>query len=566
MKEELIAKFRELLETEDVAATKVAVRDLRSAYNDETRKERQTQFEAWTSTEQEGEGESPQFEFEANALDLDFEQLNVQLKLKVQEHEAKVRAEQKERLEVKKNLLASMNDLIQNEENIGAAFGRFNEIKDKWKEVPSVPTDAGRETQDEFYRLQDAFFYNIRIYKALQENDLQINERKKQVLIEKAAELPKITEIRELDQVVRAYQKEWMDVGPSPRETYQVLGDTFFGHCREAIERVRAHYDAINATREANVAGKNALITRIKELNALEITNHNTWTKKTQTVIEIQKEWKTVGPAPKEVNEELWNTFRGECDKFFERKQGYYDQRRGEQEAHKSAKSDLADKAKALEESQDWRATTDALIALQKEWKELGPAPQRDEQKLWQKFRSSCDAFFANKKKHFAGQSEEQEGNLVAKRALIAEVEAAELSGDRGKDIAMLKEFSTRFNAIGYVPRAQVKEIYDAYNKALDAKYDKLNIDASEKAMGSYRRRIDNLKDSDGSSSGLKREKHLLRDKIERLNNTMRQYENNLEFFKGDGAAAMRKDYEKKIASAKKEIVEIREKLRMIDA
>ena len=109
-----------------------------------------------------------------------------------------------------------MNDLIQNEENIGAAFARFNEIKDKWKEVPSVPTDAGREAQDEFYRLQDAFFYNIRIYKALQENDLQINERKKQVLIDKAKELEAVTDIRQLDQLVRDYQKEWMDVGPHP--------------------------------------------------------------------------------------------------------------------------------------------------------------------------------------------------------------------------------------------------------------------------------------------------------------------------------------------------------------
>lgn len=566
MKEALIAQFRELLQTEDIATTKAEVRALRSAYNEETRKERQAQFDAWTSAESEIEGDSPQFEFTPNPVDLDFEELNIQFKSRMQAHDEKLKAEQKARLEVKKNLLVSMNDLIQNEENIGAAFARFNEIKDKWKEVPSVPTDAGREAQDEFYRLQDAFFYNIRIYKALQENDLQINERKKQVLIDKAKELEAVTDIRQLDQLVRDYQKEWMDVGPSPRETYQEMGDTFFGLCRVAITRIRAHYDSIQADREANVTAKEALIEKMRQLNELDITNHSTWTKKTQSVLELQKVWKTVGPAPREVNEALWTKFRGMCDDFFTRKQAYYDGRREEQEANKTRKTELVEKAKELQESDDWRGTTDALIALQKEWKAVGPAPQRDEQKLWQKFRAACDTFFNRKKEHFAGQETEQVTNLEEKKKLIEEIKSTELTGDRSKDVAALKDFSARFNAIGFVPRKNVKEIYDAYNAALDEKYKKLNLDAAEKSMMSYRQRIEGLKGSSNAGNDLRRERNLLRDKIDRLRNTISQYENNLEFFKGDGAAAMRKDYEKKIHNAEREIKEIREKLKLIDA
>ena len=566
MKEALIAQFRELLQTEDIATAKAEVRALRSAYNEETRKERQAQFDAWTSAESETEGDSPQFEFTPSPVDLDFEELNIQFKSRMQAHDEKVKAEQKARLEVKKNLLVSMNDLIQNEENIGAAFARFNEIKDKWKEVSSVPTDAGREAQDEFYRLQDAFFYNIRIYKALQENDLQINERKKQVLIDKAKELEAVTDIRQLDQLVRDYQKEWMDVGPSPRETYQEMGDTFFGLCRDAITRIRAHYDSIQADREANVTAKEALIEKMRQLNELDITNHSTWTKKTQSVLELQKEWKTVGPAPREVNEALWTKFRGMCDDFFTRKQAYYDGRREEQETNKTRKTELVEKAKELQESDDWRGTADALIALQQEWKAVGPAPQRDEQKLWQKFRAACDTFFNRKKEHFAGQETEQVTNLEEKKKLIEEIKSTELTGDRSKDVAALKDFSARFNAIGFVPRKNVKEMYDAYNAALDDKYKKLNLDAAEKSMISYRQRIEGLKGSSNAGNDLRRERNLLRDKIDRLRNTIRQYENNLEFFKGDGAAAMRKDYEKKIHNAEREIKEIREKLKLIDA
>lgn len=566
MKEELIAKFRELLQTDDLSAIKGDVRSIRSAYNEETEKERDTQFKAWTQTTEDGEpvDSSPQFHFQPNPLDEEFTVLNGQYKVKMEAHMEKVRAEQKERLEAKKILLTSMQDLIQNEENIGAAFARFNEIKEKWMAIPSVPTDAGREVQDEYYRLQDAFFYNIRIYKALQENDLQINAKKKQALIEKAAELKGIEDIRELDRLVRAYQQEWMEVGPSPRETYQEMGDTFFGHCREAITRIRKHYDDINASLEENVGKKEALIEQIRQLNELEISNHNTWTKKTQVVIDIQKEWKTTGAAPREKNEALWQTFRTECDKFFASKQAFYDGRRAEQEVNKEKKRELVEKAKEIQENDNWKETTDALIALQKEWKAIGPAPQRDEQKLWQKFRAACDEFFNKKKAHFAEQDAAQEANLKEKESLIEEINAYELSGNRGEDVAALKAFSQRFNDIGFVPRAKVKAVYEAYNGALDVKYQALNVEATEKAMMSYKSRIDGLRNSGGND--LRRERNILRDKIDRLQSTIRQYENNLEFFKGDGAVAMRKDYEKKIQSARREIGEIKEKLKMIDS
>ena len=352
---------------------------------------------------------------------------------------------------------------------------------------------------------------------------------------------------------------------PSPRETYQEMGDTFFGLCRDAITRIRAHYDSIQADREANVTAKEALIEKMRQLNELDITNHSTWTKKTQSVLELQKEWKTVGPAPREVNEALWTKFRGMCDDFFTRKQAYYDGRREEHEVNKTRKTELVEKAKELQESDDWRGTTDALIALQKEWKAVGPAPQRDEQKLWQKFRAACDTFFNRKKEHFAGQETEQVTNLEEKKKLIEEIKSTELTGDRSKDVAALKDFA-RFNAIGFVPRKNVKDIYDAYNAALDEKYKKLNLDAAEKSMMSYRQRIEGLKGSSNAGNDLRRERNLLRDKIDRLRNTIRQYENNLEFFKGDGAAAMRKDYEKKIHNAEREIKEIREKLKLIDA
>jgi hypothetical protein len=217
-----------------------------------------------------------------------------------------------------------------------------------------------------------------------------------------------------------------------------------------------------------------------------------------------------------------------------------------------------------MKESTDWKATTDAFLKLQNEWKDTGTAAPGDERKLWERFRAACDVFFNAKKENFAGMDERQAENKTAKLALIEEIKAFEMSGNQSDDLKELKAFQAKWNEIGYVPKKDIKPINEGYYEAIDGKYDMLKMGRREKSVEAYKGRIENLKNSNSGERDLSREKRLLRDKIDRLKQNVMQYETNMSIFTGPGADALKKDIEKKIRVSEAEIDEIKAKLKLL--
>lgn len=581
-----------LLQTEDITSIKQEVRELISNYNSETAKEKQLQMEAWqkdqedkkpVETEEPAETnvvsaeienieeseeikqESEEFEYVPNEHDEALEEAIATYKERVKEHGQKIAAEQKKNLEDKKAILTELKSLVQDEENISKAFQTFNELSEKWQGIGNVPGDKFQDLNDDYRKTRDDFFYNMSIYKQLRENDLLINEKKKVDLVEKIKLLKDVESIRECDAKLKEYRKEWDEIGPATRENYERLGDEFFGVFREIIEKIQKHYDLQREKQEENLALKAKVLEELKEALVDEPTQHNAWVSRTQIVLDLQAKWKTIGFGPKKENEELWQEFRGLCDLFFEKKQNYYSSRKETQQKSKDIKTALVQKAKEHEESTDWKKSTEALIQLQKEWKAAGPTYQKEEQSLWGSFRKSCDSFFNRKKEFFGNQDEIQSENLKAKKALIETIKAHELTGTKNVDLEKLRAFSDEWRAIGFVPRKNIQEINDLYHQALDAKYDKLKLDEKERSILQYKERISSIKKSSGGNHDLRREKRLMLDKIDRLKSRITQYENNVNFFSGAGAEKMKKDIEKKVISARREIDEIKAKLDLLD-
>ena len=558
MKTEIVEKLQQLLQTDDITSIKQGVRDLLADFKAANAKERQIQLEKWQEEEHE-EGE--EFEYTASEEDGKFDELMAGYRERVKEHGQKVAEEQRANLKQKTELLDQLETMIREEENVGKAFAVFNEVEEKFKTIGEVPGDKYNDLRERHTRLKDEFFYNINIYKELQENDLKINLKKKEDLIAKAKELSAVTELKELEMLARSYQKQWSEIGPSPRENWKELGDEFYGLTREAFQRVQAHYDQLREGYEENLKKKQDLVEKLRGIVSLELSNHGTWQKKTEEVIALQQEWKTVGFAPKKDNENIWQEFRGLCDLFFDKKNTYYEQRKSDQKEHTAAKKALIEKAEALKDSTDWKSTTEEFIKLQKEWKNAGPAAPGEERKLWTQFRAACDVFFNKKKKHFAGMGDRQKQNLADKEALIEEIQAFELTGNRSADIQSLKDFQARWSAIGYVPKNNIKEVNEGYFAAIDGKYDALKMNRREKNISHYKNRIESIKGSSDGDREIRRERRLLLDKIDRLKQRVIQYENNMNFFTGPGAADLKKDFERKIRSAKDEIDEINKKL-----
>lgn len=252
------------------------------------------------------------------------------------------------------------------------------------------------------------------------------------------------------------------------------------------------------------------------------------------------------------------------CDLFFKRKGEYYESRRSEQDGSKEKKEALIARARELQNSEDWKATTDEILTLQKRWKDCGASSPRDEQKLWQQFRAACDHFFQAKKKHYEGLGDRHEENLKLKLSVLEELEAFTLSGEKGKDILALKDFSARFSAIGHIPKEKMKEVMDRYHKALDKHYGSIDISEEERRMMNFREKVESAKDHGGSDNFIRKESNFLREKIDKLKSTVLQYQNNMEIFTGKGADALKKEIEKKIKQAEREIEDARKKLTLL--
>ena len=560
MRSDILNRIQELLKQEDLEAIRKDVRsaidEFRALTNDEIRRQR----EAWQAEEHEPD---EQFEYKPDADEQAFDAAVESFREREREWRKQVAEEQRANLALKEAMLERLRQTIQEEENIGAAFAVFNEVREEWEKVGDVPGDKHKDIHDVYYRLRDEFFYNINIYKELKENDLKINQKKKEDLIEQAKGLAAIEALQDKEKLARGLQKQWLDVGPSPRETYQEMADAFFGMIRPVFDEVKAHYDEIRATFAGNAEAKQALIDELRAFVAEEVeASHAGWKGATDKIIELQGKWKEIGFAGKEHNEEMWQTFRGLADVFFEKKQLFYDGLKAVSKENKDKKTALIEQAEALATSNDWRKTTDAMIALQKQWKAAGACAPGDEQKLWRRFRKAQDTFFKAKKAQFADKEAAEKANLNEKNALIDEIKGFELTGDRKADLDALKEFSSRWGAIGFVPRRSLDELMDRFRAAMDEKYDALSAQRSERSIDAYKQRVDNLAGDDDRS--IRREQSVLREKMDRLRSRVAKTEENLERFTGKGAEAIREQYEKSIKADRREMDEIREKLKLL--
>lgn len=476
----------------------------------------------------------------------------------------RILAEEEKNFLRKKELLNDLRKLIEEEENIGKAFKEFNHIRDEWNATGSVAEKKKQSLHHEYSNLMELFYYNINIYKQLKDHDLKRNLELKQEVLEQLKELQQNRDLRKLEEGVNLCIDRWNDIGPTSRDEWEKLKEEFWSLVKETYNTIRELHKDRREDQKKNLEQKEALVTKVNEIAELDLKHLNKWQEKTNEIIALQEEWKTIGFASREKNEEVWKAFRTACDKFFEGKRAFYKSLRNEQDQHAAKKQELIDKAEKLKDNTDWKNTTRELITLQKQWKEIGPAHQRSEQKLWRQFRSACDHFFNKKKEFFATIDDRQADNLKKKEGLIKEIEAYQLSGEQIADLEALKNFSQQFNAIDHVPFKDKDRIHQAYTAALDEKYKGLKMDRRQREAEQFKVKIESLKDGDAERM-LDRETRQIRDRMAKLKAEVIQLENNLGFFANSkGADALKKDVEQKIERARQEIEGLEVKLRMV--
>lgn len=563
---EFIEKLKALAATEDVLSVSRDVNELKSSFEDFCIEEERLRQVAFLEAQE--KGEATEYEKQPDPLKDEFYQLYSEYREKKSALATAQKLEQEANLRLRRNLIDRLKNLISEEENIGVAVATYKEIHEAWKQAGDVVREKRQEIQAEYSKLLESFFFNLKIYRELKEHDLKRNLQIKTELVEKIKALNTNESIKEIEAAIKALQNEFDETGPVPQEEWENVKNAYWESVKAVYAKIHEFYEGKREELRGNIEKKQALLDEVKAFIASigEVTSAKQWEELTQHLLKFQDDWKKIGFGTKKENEELWTAFREECDTFFARKKAFFEGLRSQFDEVANAKKKLVDRVNELKDSTDWKATTEAIVKLQQDWKKLGNAGQRNEQSLWKEFRGACDSFFNAKQKHFEEADKQNETNLVAKQDIVAKIQAFELTGDKRQDLDTLKEFSAAFNAVGKVPFKEKDNIYNAYKTAIDAHYTKLKLEGAEKDKAMFQSRMDSLKANPNADKMLDREKRDMQQQIQTLRQEVQQYENNLGFFaKSKGADEMKKEIESKINAAKRKIEDYQRKIKLLN-
>ena len=368
-------------------------------------------------------------------------------------------------------------------------------MQEEWKTIGDIPRDKRNDVQSEYSKLIEDFFYNIKIYKELKDHDFHRNHQMKLELIEKLKKMVSVKNMKEVETQLKALQNDWEDIGPVPNEKWEELKDAYWTEVRSIYERINRFYDDRRSEQQENLKKKQAIIDTLQpQLESLEaLDGVKDWDEKTSLVLDFQKQWKSIGFGPKKENDIIWKEFRALCDTFFDAKKAFFQKANANFDAVAEKKQALIDKVEEIKESTDWKETSNTIIQLQKDWKKLGHAGRRNEQKLWKAFRSACDHFFEARQSHFDEKDKQFEDNLKVKEALLEKIEAFELPAEKEEALKELKAFTQDFNAAGMVPMKAKDAIYKRFKTIMDTHYGALKMEGAEKDRVLFQAEIETI-------------------------------------------------------------------------
>lgn len=475
-------------------------------------------------------------------------------------------AEKYKNLKRKYEIIDKIKDLVNREESINKTFHDFRALQNEWHVIGVVPQNSLKDLWENYHHSVEIFYDYIKINKELRDLDLRKNLEAKVRLSEKAEELLLEPNPVNAFRALQDYHNQWREIGPVPQESKNEIWERFKEATFKVNKRHHEYFEKQKEDQRKNLDAKIALCEKVEEINLLELKAFKDFDEKSAMVVELQKMWRTIGYAPKKQNNKVYQRFRETCDAFFEKKRSFYADNKEIQLNNLQLKTELCLQAEALQESTDWKRTSDALIKLQKEWKEVGPVPRKQSEKIWKKFRKSCDYFFDRKAKYFAELDSSYEDNLKAKLEIIEELESFDPGNDVQVEFEKLKEIQRKWTDIGFVPFNMKDEITNRYRNALNKQFDRLKIGEEDKSILKYKTKLDNLKANPKASRKVRNERDKFFTKIKQMESDIVLWENNIGFFaKSSNADSMIREVEEKIENAKRMIKILEEKVKMID-
>ena len=516
---ELVGQFEELVKNEDRLKMAREADAIKSA------------FYKTLSREKAENEESVSFDEIENA----FKEMYNEYKKERSEYNRKLEQEAVENLELKEAVIADLKALVEKQEDVNETFPMFREIQDRWRAIGPVPPQNFRNINDTYQLYVEQFYDMVKINRELRDLDFKKNLEAKEAFCAIAEKLAENDDVVAAFKELQKLHEQWKEFGPVAKEFRESVWERFKAATAIVNKRYQAFFEGIKEQQAENLARKTTLCEKVEEIAAREVANSNEWNAFSKEIEEIQQEWKTVGFASRKENQKIYDRFRAACDAFYARKREFYTEYKDGMNANLEKKVAICELAEQLKLSTEWKKTTEELINLQKQWKEIGAVPRKKSEQLWKRFRAACDEFFAERDKN-AKPENDFYGNLKAKQRLIEEIKAYELMGGES-DAAAMAEFQKKWNEIGFVPFKEKDSVAKAYKDAM-SKF------PSKPVRKSSRPNRPQLSDKDR-----------LIQKYHALEQDIVTYENNIGFFSmSKNSAPLIQQMQEKIEKSKEEL------------
>ena len=558
--EEVVARVKELAEA-DAPAEKQELDALKQAFY----KIHKANVAAARAQFIENGGESEAFLPAPNVLEDDFKAAMNVIKQKRAELQAELDRQKEENLQKKQEILERIKVLSATPEEANQAYKEFKELQNQWKELTLVPAEKANELWKTYQLYVEQYYDQLKLNNEFREYDFKKNLEIKTRLCETAEKLNEEADVISAFQQLQALHQEFKETGPVAKELREEIWARFKAASTAVNKRHQQYFEELKQKEEENLAHKTALCEKIEAVDLTAIKTATAWEAQTQQIIEMQKEWRTIGFAPQKMNVKIFERFRGACDRFFTEKAAFFKRLKEEQAQNLAKKTELCEKAEALKDSTDWKATADKLMQIQKEWKTIGAVPKKHSESLWQRFIGACDYFFEQKGKNTASQRGEEKENLQKKEQVIEKLKALLESDEEENKQDAVRELMREWNEIGFVPFKEKDKIYKAYHETVDQLFKALNMSAARRRLDNFKNNLKN--DAKEGGQGLSRERERLVRAYENKRSEIKTYENNLGFLtcSSKKGSNLLNEMNKKMEKLKDELNLIGEKIAAID-
>ena len=499
----------------------------------------------------------------ADELEEQFKSLYAEIKEKRAAYNAAQDALKAENLAKKREIISKINEIAEDADNVNRQYSTVQQLQQDFKAIGEVPSENDTEVWKAYQVAVERFYDLLKMNKELRDYDFKKNLEQKQALCAEAEALDEEADIVDAFKKLQQLHTSWREIGPVSKEIREELWARFKNASAVINKKYQSFFEERKANEKKNAEGKEALCVKIEAISTDNLKTYAAWDEATKAIIGLQEEWKKLGFASRKVNTELFARFRKSCDEFFAKKAEFFKRMKDELAANLAKKIELCEKAEALKDSTEWKKTTDALIALQKEWKTVGPVVKKHSDAVWKRFIAACDAFFEEKKKQNVNVHSVEHENLKQKKDIIAQINSILENKETEDAPNKVRELMKKWQEVGHVPYKEKDKVYAEYKAAIDKAFEQLDMKAKKARMANFANSINQMSDT----GKVYHERERLVRAYEMKSQELKTYENNLGFFNAQSKSgnSLVKEMERKIANIKEEIAMLEQKIKLID-